>query len=94
MAEDRASSPNAAQLEYWNTAAGATWARYHDQLDRQIAPLGVEALDALAPASGERVLDVGCGCGHSTLEIAARVGTGGAVTGIDISALMLGVARA
>lgn len=94
MAEDRASSPNAAQLEYWNTAAGATWARYHDQLDRQIAPLGVEALDALAPASGERVLDVGCGCGHSTLEIAARVGTGGAVTGIDISAPMLGVARA
>jgi SAM-dependent methyltransferase len=93
MAEQSNSSPNAAQVEYWNAAAGATWARYHDQLDRQIAPLGLEALRALAPTAGERVLDIGCGCGHTTLEIAARVRPGGVVAGIDISAPMLEIAR-
>lgn len=93
MTEDSAPSPNAAQVDYWNAAAGATWARYHDQLDRQIAPLGLEALRALAPAAGERVLDIGCGCGHTTLDIATRIGPGGAVVGIDISAPMLEIAR-
>ena len=92
MANDEPAA-NAAQLEYWNAAAGATWARYHDDLDRQIAPLGCAALDALAPAPGERVLDVGCGCGQTTLDIAGRVGRAGAVLGIDISAPMLAVAR-
>jgi SAM-dependent methyltransferase len=94
MSEDAKALSNAAQVEYWNAAAGATWARYHDQLDRQIAPLGTEALRALAPAAGEQVLDVGCGCGHTTLQIAARVGATGGVTGVDISAPMLDVARA
>ena len=93
MTEEAAPSPNAAQVDYWNTAAGVTWARHHDQLDRQIAPLGAEALRALAPAAGERVLDIGCGCGHTTLDIAARVGPQGTVTGIDVSAPMLEIAR-
>ncbi len=94
MAEDRAASPNAAQKEYWNAAAGATWARYHDRLDCQIAPHGAEALEALAPAPGERALDIGCGCGHTTCDIATRVGPRGTVTGVDISVPMLEIARA
>ncbi len=84
---------NAAQIDYWNAAAGETWARFHEQLDRQIAPLGDAAAQALEIAPGERLLDVGCGCGHSTLELASRVGPTGSVTGIDISEPMLGVAR-
>src|SRR6185295_11603232 len=43
---------------------------------------------------GERVLDIGCGCGTTTLAFAQAVGNGGRVTGLDISAPMLGVARA
>lgn len=38
------SSGNAAQIEYWNAAAGETWVRFQEQLDRQTAPLGLEAL--------------------------------------------------
>ncbi|MBS0393270.1 MAG: class I SAM-dependent methyltransferase [Proteobacteria bacterium] len=86
--------PNAAQVEYWNAAAGQTWARLHDDLDRQIGALGIAAMDRLTPAPGERLLDVGCGCGHTTVELARRVGPRGAVTGVDLSEPMLAVARA
>jgi SAM-dependent methyltransferase len=42
---------------------------------------------------GERVLDVGCGCGDTTVELAQRVAPGGGATGVDISAVMLERAR-
>jgi SAM-dependent methyltransferase len=48
---------------------------------------------ALAPREGERLADIGCGCGATTLELARRVGSGGGVLGVDISAPMLAVAR-
>ena len=87
------SSPNSAQVDHWNATAGQTWARYHDQLDRLLGPLGLEALRTLALTAGERVLDIGCGCGHTTLDIAVRVGTQGSVVGIDLSAPMLDIAQ-
>jgi ubiquinone/menaquinone biosynthesis C-methylase UbiE len=65
-----------------------------EQLERQIEPLGLEAIRALAPAPGERILDVGCGCGQTSLELASRVTAVGAVIGPDISVPMLEVARA
>jgi SAM-dependent methyltransferase len=84
---------NAAQLEYWNAAAGDTWANLQELLDRQIAPLGHAALRTLAPAEGECIIDIGCGCGETSLDLAARVGVKGRVVGVDISKPMLGVAR-
>jgi SAM-dependent methyltransferase len=73
--------------------AGPTWVEFQAQLDRQIEPLGLAAMDALSPRPGERILDIGCGCGHSSLQLASRVGETGAVVGVDISAPMLAVAR-
>ena len=87
------SAANAAQVAYWNDAAGRTWADLQDRIDRQIRPLGLAAMERLAPASGEQVLDVGCGCGDTSLELARRVGPEGGVLGLDISAPMLEVAR-
>jgi SAM-dependent methyltransferase len=87
-------APNAAQAEFWNQTAGPTWVQLQEQLDRQIEGVGLEAMRVLRPEPGERVLDVGCGCGQTTLELAARVGDSGAATGVDISAPMLEVARA
>lgn len=94
MSETVSAAANAAQIDYWNAMVGRTWAENQAQLDRQIAPLGLEALRVLAPVAGERILDVGCGCGQTTLDLASRVGPAGHVTGIDISEPMLEVARA
>lgn len=55
---------------------------------------GQAAIEAAAPATGERVLDVGCGAGASSLALAARVGAGGQVLGVDVSEPLIGRARA
>jgi SAM-dependent methyltransferase len=86
-------SANEAQVEYWNAAAGPVWVENQARLDRQLAPLRRAAQAAFAPRAGERLLDVGCGCGETTLALAQAVGASGAVTGADISAPMLEVAR-
>lgn len=87
------SEPNSEQTAYWNDTAGRTWAEVQEPLDRQLAPLGRAAMAALAATPGERVLDVGCGSGQTSLELARAVGPGGAVLGIDLSAPLLEVAR-
>jgi SAM-dependent methyltransferase len=84
---------NPDQIAYWNAKTGDTWAELQDQLDRQLAPLGARAQAALAPRAGERILDVGCGCGDTTLALAKAVGPAGEVVGLDISRPMLEVAR-
>jgi arsenite methyltransferase len=50
-------------------------------------------LAALAPAAGERILDVGSGPGLLARQIADAVGASGAVCGIDVSDSMLAIAR-
>jgi SAM-dependent methyltransferase len=85
--------PNAAQAAYWNEIAGRSWAEFQEGLDRQVEPLGLRAMAALAPAPGERILDIGCGAGQTSLKLAQAVGAGGEVLGVDISEPLLAVAR-
>jgi SAM-dependent methyltransferase len=87
-------APNAAQVEYWNQTMGPTWVELQDQLDGMIGPMGQAAIAALGPTAGEAILDIGCGCGRTSLQLAAAVGGSGTVVGADISAPMLAVARA
>ncbi len=93
MATIQPSGPNAEQIKYWNDTAGPKWVALHDVIDDQIRPLGLAAMDRANLRPGERVLDVGCGCGDTTVELARRVAPGGAAVGIDISAVMLERAR-
>ena len=86
--------PNAEQVKYWNEVAGPLWVAREEVLDAAISPAGRQAIDAAAPSAGEHVLDVGCGCGSTTLELARRVGPTGDVLGIDLSEPMLARARA
>lgn len=86
-------APNTAQIDYWNDRPGLTWATLQTLLDRQIAPLGEAAMTALDPRAGEQILDIGCGCGDTTLALGLAVGPEGRVLGADISRPMLEVAR-
>lgn len=88
-----ACGPNAEQVTYWNAQSGPIWVARQAALDRMIAPFGARAMDALAPRPGERIVDVGCGCGDTSLALARRVGPSGAVLGIDVSEPMLARAR-
>jgi len=89
-----ADGPNAEQITYWNDTAGPKWVAYEELLDTQIRPLGEAAMDRAGIHEGDRVLDVGCGTGQTSIELARRVGARGAVTAVDISAPMLARARA
>src|SRR5262249_19802986 len=62
-------------------------------LDRQLEAITEQTVAVLAPRPGERLLDVGSGCGQTTLSLAASVSPGGEVLGVDISRPMLAVAR-
>ncbi len=84
---------NSEQIEYWNGAVGERWAAYQDVLDNALAAISGAALAFAAARPGERVLDIGCGCGTTTYALAKAVGTGGDVTGVDISKPMLARAR-
>jgi ubiquinone/menaquinone biosynthesis C-methylase UbiE len=86
-------SANAEQIEYWNGAVGERWARLQETIDGNLAAITKALLPFAGAAPGERVLDIGCGCGTTTLALSKAVGAGGDVTGVDISAPMLAVAR-
>jgi SAM-dependent methyltransferase len=73
--------------------AGLAWVRLQEQTDAQIDAFGRAAIAALGVAAGDRVVDVGCGCGQTLLELGDLVGAAGHVLGVDVSEPMLARAR-
>ncbi len=82
-------NPNAAQSEYWNSDAGEKWIKFQEDLDTVFQPITERLLEHAAPRPGERALDIGCGTGATTMQLALRLGPGGSVLGLDISHLLL-----
>ena len=85
---------NEGQIADWNGVLGERWAELRAQIEGVVAPFGDAALRAAAARPGESVLDIGCGCGDTTIELARQVGASGRVLGVDVSRPMLAVARA
>jgi SAM-dependent methyltransferase len=84
---------NSEQIAEWNGALGQRWVAMGREIDRIVVPFGDAALKVAAPQPGERVIDIGCGCGDTSIEIARIVGEAGTVLGVDVSQPMLEVAR-
>jgi SAM-dependent methyltransferase len=84
---------NQAQIDYWNGPTGKRWALHNSETDRNLAEAADAALKLAAAQPGERVLDIGCGAGLTSLLLAEAVGTGGHVMGVDVSQPMLALAR-
>jgi len=84
---------NADMLAFWNGQGGHTWVARQAHTDATLTPVTDALLAFAAPRSGERVLDVGCGCGAPTLEFARAVGSSGRVAALDISGPMLAEGR-
>ena len=84
---------NAAQAEYWNQIAGRRWTNRQEEQDLVLRPVSDRLISMADAKPGERVIDVGCGCGDTTIDFAARVMPGGEVLGLDISEPMLARAR-
>lgn len=75
----------------WDGDEALHWVTEADRYDGQLAPFADLLLDRLALAATDRVLDVGCGCGATTIRAAQA---SSAAVGVDLSAPMLAVGRA
>ena len=81
------------QTAYWNGPGGRRWTEGEGAPEAVFAPIAELLYARARPAPGERVVDVGCGCGATTIEIARRVGPAGRALGLDVSAPMIARAR-
>jgi ubiquinone/menaquinone biosynthesis C-methylase UbiE len=89
--EDNRAIPD--QIEYWNTEAGRAWTARQESWDTAMKPFSDASLIRAAVAPGESVIDVGCGCGATSLQLAELVGPKGRVLGVDVSKPMLARAK-
>lgn len=83
---------NTEQAAAWDGHEGAVWAEHADRYERSSRRHWQRFVDAGLIASGDAVLDIGCGTGKSTRD-AARIAVQGSALGVDLSARMLERAR-
>lgn len=91
MANNRAFGDRGADV--WAGEMGDKWLRYIEQFEGMIGPVGEGVLKAGAFKPGEKVIDIGCGGGATSINIARQVGMQGHVRGLDISKKLLALAE-
>lgn len=86
-------APGVLTAAYWNDVGGGAWVENQALLDRINQPVGDIVAERADPGTGARVLDIGCGAGATTLDMARRVGPDGLCLGVDVSEALLDLAR-
>lgn len=86
-------APEALKGEDWAGEMGARWLASLDRFEGMIAPIGAALLARADYQPGERVLDLGCGGGATTLAIAEAVGPEGAALGLDVAPMLIAKAQ-
>jgi SAM-dependent methyltransferase len=84
---------NAEAIEAWNTVLFDKFARFRRTVTAGFLPQGRRTMERLGSIAGARVVDLGCGFGDTTIELAARVGPSGRVVGIDAAERFIAIAR-
>jgi SAM-dependent methyltransferase len=84
---------NRAAYQAWNGSEGDYWAENDELYDASLAGYDPSFFAAAAIAPTDRILDIGCGNGSTTCEVARRAAEGSAL-GVDLSAPMVERARA
>jgi ubiquinone/menaquinone biosynthesis C-methylase UbiE len=83
--QEPGTATNAEAIEAWDGPLFERFVQYRHLVVTGLAAHGDEALRLHPPEPGSRVLDVGCGFGDTTQQLAALVGPDGAALGVDAS---------
>jgi cyclopropane fatty-acyl-phospholipid synthase-like methyltransferase len=68
---------NEAEITYWNSAGDRRWVERQQSQDIVLGPILQATLERAQPRQGERVVDIGCGTGASSIALAERAGPSG-----------------
>jgi SAM-dependent methyltransferase len=85
---------NAEAVEAWDGPLFDRFVQYRHLIVAGLKSFGDEALRRYPPRLGSRVLDIGCGFGDTTQQIAAVIGPGGVAVGVDAAPRFIDAARA
>ena len=80
---------NVEATEAWNGPLFEVWIEYRDIVAEGLRNHGESALATTPPNQGDRVLDIGCGLGDTTVRLADLVGGGGHAHGVDVAERMI-----
>src|SRR3954469_19302823 len=87
------SDGNTEAITAWNTILFDKFVKYRPFVSTALGAHGDRAIERLAPASGARVVDIGCGFADTTCRLADRVGPPGVAVGIDAAPRFIELAR-
>ena len=93
MTIEQKPSFNDHEIKDWNGQRAMLWVKYADRLDIMFSTIADTLLGTANISGGDKVLDLGCGNGSTTLLAATQVGPNGSVTGVDVSEPMIDLAR-
>lgn len=85
--------PRSQYVDFWNAILVPKFNQWRHVLVGGLSQHSAKVFPALTLGSGNNVLDVGCGWGETTIEIAQRVGPTGSVVGLDCCGAFLDAGR-